>query len=317
MSISPTEVEHQRQRAEIKMYAERLLQTAGVKETYPTPIDRIVEAAELVKSGDLALLELNVDAMPKKLWKKLKGSFSELVSVVKAGLFTEEKTIFINPNAHSASVPFATLHECIHHILPWQRAFFAFLDDERTLEAKTRFKFEREANFGASHLLWQGGDYMKKALDMPITTATPRHLADLYGGSIHSSMRYYAENHREPMILAVVKDHGTSVNPLTRYELQYNITSQSFKDQFSDQPIQLRSCEDHVLFQRPEMMGIVWEGELSITVNGEAYPFSFFGYETPFNIFIILAPKKSLRRYGKPIVLYDGNGRTVFQSPMH
>lgn len=317
MSLSAKQAERQRHYAEIKMCAERLLITAVVKEVYPTPIDRIVEAAELVKSGDLALLELSVDALPTKLWKKLKGSFFELISVVKAGLFTTEKTIFINPNAHSASVPFATLHECIHHILPWQRDFFAFLDDERTLEAKTRFKFEREANFGAGHLLWQGDDYVKKAHELPITTATPRHLADLYGGSIHSSMRHYVENHREPMILAVIKDNGTPVNPLTRYELHYAITSQSFKDQFGIQRIDFRQDENHIVLQRPNTMGLVWENEMNLTINGKTWLFSFFGYETPYNIFIILTPKKSLRRYGKPIVLHDGSGRTVSQNSIH
>lgn len=98
------ELERQRQIAEVKMYCERLLQTAAAKEVYPTPVDRLVEAAELVKSGDSALLELREDAFPQRLWRKLKGSLSDLLSVVKAGLFTREKTIFINPNTHAASM---------------------------------------------------------------------------------------------------------------------------------------------------------------------------------------------------------------------
>lgn len=311
------ELERQRQIAEVKTYCERLLQTAAAKEVYPTPVDRLVEAAELVKSGDSALLELSEDAFPQRLWRKLKGSLSDLLSVVKAGLFTREKTIFINPNTHAASVPFATLHECVHNILPWQKDTFVFLDSEKTFDPKTRYRFEREANCGGSYLLWQGDDYVKRAHDMPITTATPVNLADLYGGSIHSSMRYYVENHREPLILLVVKDNGPSANGTGRYTLQYPVTSQAFKSRFGNAPVSLRNDDDHVLFRRANALNLYWEGETYINLEGERHSFLFFGYETPYNIFVVLTPKKVARRYGKPVIVLEHGARPLRRGQIH
>jgi hypothetical protein len=292
--------EEQRQLLELKSHCERLLLTAEAKGIYPTPVDRLVEAAELVKSGDLALLEIPTDPIPQSLWRKVGRSLTDLISKVKAGLFSQERTIFINPNAHAASVPFATLHECTHHILPWQTKACVYLDDDRTLHPDTRFIFERQANLGASYLLWQGDDYIKQALDLPINTATPVHLAQQYGGSVHSSMRYYVETHRELLILMVIKRDSISTNGVRRYELQYAVTSQSFVGKFGKPRFKVAALSDnHILLKRTGLLDLFWEGEVSIILEGVQHPFAFFGYQTPYNIFVLLTPKRVPRRYAK------------------
>jgi hypothetical protein len=293
--------EEQRQLLEMKNLCERLLRTAGVDGVCPTPIDQIVEAAELIKSEDLALLEIPREPFPS-IWKKFKGSLVDLVSRVKAGLFPQERTIFINPKTHVASVPFATLHECCHYIFPWQRKTYAYLDDERTLDPQTRFIFERQANVGASYLLWQGEAYMKEALDMPITAVTPVNLAQRYGGSVHSSMRYYVEHHRESLILMVVKRGSPKAVP-EPYKLQYTITSPAFKSKFGTVRITANLSDNHVLLKRSSPLVTYWEGEIGVRVGGAIHPFRFFGYETPYNVFIILAPKNVVRSYGTAKVI--------------
>ncbi|MDQ2975182.1 MAG: hypothetical protein M3R69_07200 [Acidobacteriota bacterium] len=295
--------EEQRQLLELKSHCERLLRTAEAKGIYPTPVDRLVEAAELVKSGDLALLEIPTDPLPQSLWRKVGRSLTELISKVKAGLFSKEKTIFINPNAHAASVPFATLHECTHHILPWQTKACVYLDDERTLDPHTRFRFEREANLGASYLLWQGDDYIKQALDLPITTATPVSLAQRYGGSVHSSMRYYVETHREVLILMVIKCDSSSADGVRRYELQYAVTSKSFIGKFGKPRFKATLSDSHILLRRTGLLDLFWEGEVPLVLEGVQHPFAFFGYQTPYNIFILLTPKRVPRRYAKAKVV--------------
>jgi hypothetical protein len=295
-------LEEQRQLLEMKSLCNRLLRTAGVDGVCPTPIDQIVEAAELLKSKDLALLEIPREPFPS-IWKKFKGSLVDLVSRVKAGLFPQERTIFINPKTHVASVPFATLHECCHYIFPWQRKTYAYLDDERTLDPQTRFIFERQANVGASYLLWQGEAYVKDALDMPITAATPVSLAQRYGGSVHSSMRYYVEHHRESLLLMVVKRHRDAAALLDRYKLQYMISSPAFTTKFGHGRLTVTLSDDHVLLKRSNPIVTFWEGEIGVRVGGSAQPFLFFGYETPYNIFIILAPKKVVRSYGTAKVI--------------
>lgn len=295
--------EEQRQLLELKGYCERLLLTAEAKGIYPTPVDRLVEAAKLAKSDDLALLEIPTDPLPKSLWRKLGRSLTELISKVKAGLFSKERTIFINPNTHAASVPFATLHECTHHILPWQTKACVYLDDERTLHPDTRFTFERQANLGASYLLWQGDDYIKQALDMPITTATPVNLAQQYGGSVHSSMRYYVENHREVLILMVIKRGASLADGARRYELQYSVTSQSFIGKFGKRKFTVSLSDNHILLRRTGLLDLFWEGEVALNFEGVQQPFAFFGYQTPYNIFILLTPKGIPRRYARARVI--------------
>lgn len=291
--------EEHRQLLELQSHCERLLLTAEARGIYPTPVDRLVEAAKLVKSGDLALLEIPTDPIPQSLWRKVGRSLTELLSIVKAGLFSKERTVFINPNAHAASVPFATLHECTHHILPWQTKACVYLDDERTLHPDTRFTFERQANLGASYLLWQGDDYVKHALDLPITTATPVNLAQRYGGSVHSSMRYYVENHREILILMVIKSDASSADGVRRYELQYSVMSQSFIGRFGKRKLTVSLSDNHVLLKRSGLLDLFWEGEVALRLDGMPQPFAFFGYQTPYNIFILLTPKRIPRRYAR------------------
>lgn len=299
------EAERLRERDDVKSYCNRLLRTADVKDVYPTPVDRIVEAAELVKSGDLTLLEIKEEVFLQRMWKRLKVSLSDLVSVIRGGLFPTEKTIFINPNTPSASVPFVTLHECTHHILPWQQKTLIYLDNDKTLDSQTRYRFEREANFGGSFLLWQGEDYIQKSLDMPITTATPVFLANLFGGSIHSSMRYYVENHKAPLYLLVFRSKGITADLSGRYHLQYSIASEDFKNRFGCQPFSLSRTDRTVLFERSNNFDLDWSGEILLSVENVPVRFDFFGYETPYNVFIIMSLKNYTRRYGKPIVVFE------------
>lgn len=248
--MNAEEAERKRVQGEVKAYCNHLLETAGVRNVYPTPIDKIVEAAELVKSCDLSLLEFKGEVFPQSIWRRFKSSLSDLISLVKAGLFPKEKTIFINPNTPGASVPFATLHECVHSILPWQQKTLIYLDDKKSLDSQTRYQFEREANFGGSYLLWQGEDYIKKSLDMPITTATPVFLANLYGGSIHSSMRYYVENHQAALGLFIFKINSIASEIVDRYQLQYFVASQSFKNQFTSRSFSLGKADISDLLMR-------------------------------------------------------------------
>jgi hypothetical protein len=224
---------------------------------------------------------------------------------VKGGLFTKEKVIFINPDAHVASIPFVKLHECIHRILPWQQHLFEFLDTDQTLNSETRFGFEREANIGGSHLLWQGDDYVKKAHDLPISTAAPVKLAEMFGGSIHSSMRYYVENHKEPILLLVVRNKGNQENTSHEYQLQYTIASKAFESAFGQLRFSLDS-NNQQLFEH-SFLEPFWEGETRVKINQEEHIFRFFGYQTPYNIFVIMAPRKSVRRYGSSIVIVGSN----------
>ena len=304
--MNAEEAERKREQDDVKSYCDRLLQTAEVRGVYPTPIDKIVEAAELVKSGDLTLLEIKEEVFPQRIWRLLKSSLSDLISDVRAGLFPKEKIIFINPNTPTASVPFVTLHECVHNILPWQRKTFIYLDDEKTLDPQARHRFEREANFGASYLLWQGEVYVKKSLDMPISAATPVSLANLFGGSIHSSMRYYVENHRAPVGLLVFQSNninGSPVDLLNRHRLRYFKASQSFKSRFAIQNFSFSKADISILLTRTREIDLYWKGEIMLNINNDFVLFEYSGYETPYNIFIILAQHKSVRRYGKPIVV--------------
>lgn len=304
--MNADEAERKREQDEIKHYCDRLLQTADVSDVYPTPIDRIVEAAELVKTGDLPLSLIKEEALPQRFWKLIKNSLSDLASIVRAGLFPKEKTIFINPKAPTASIPFVTLHECVHSILPWQQKTFVYLDDEKTLDPQTRYKFEREANFGAGYLLWQGENYIKKGLDMPLNVATPVYLANLFGGSIHSSMRYYVENHKAPVGLLVFQPNSnTSFDLLNRYRLRYFASSINFRERFVDRNFSFKEADINILLTRPSGFDLYWYGEILLDINNETVLFEYSGYETPYNIFILLAQSKITKRYGKPIVILN------------
>jgi Zn-dependent peptidase ImmA (M78 family) len=62
--------------------------------------------------------------------------------------------IYLDQAVSPQKQAFLKLHEVGHKVLPWQRATYLFLDDQKTLSPDVKTLFERQANCFAAEVLF-------------------------------------------------------------------------------------------------------------------------------------------------------------------
>lgn len=182
-SLTPSQLRN------VRRQSERLLEHAGAKGVFPTPINEILAAAE-VEVADESLDEGLVKGLYRGAKKLVKSAVSKLL-----GLFhAVGRVIFVDRSLHEKKIIFIKLHETGHSWLPHQRRTYAFLEDcEESLDPDARDVFEREANVFASEILFQNEQFAVEAADCSFGIKVPLKLSKRYGSSVYSAMRRYVE----------------------------------------------------------------------------------------------------------------------------
>lgn len=194
-----------------------LLRKADVNDCLPTPVDDIVAAAGLVESPDYVLTESKISQAPRELRSLLRSAARKIRGV----LDRRERVIHVNPTLDvPAQRQFTRCHEVMHDVLPWQRELMVLGDTNRTLAADVGLLFEREANQGGAELLFQLDLLTRIARDYPTDISTPILLAQMFGASIHATIRHWVANSNRPICGLVLDTTALSHAPLTfrRYE---------------------------------------------------------------------------------------------------
>jgi hypothetical protein len=173
--------------------AEKALVQSGAAGVLPTPVESLMQWAGIDEVIDISQLPGGIPELRKPaLWKRILGA-----------IWFPARIVFID----RASSPeprerWIKLHETTHKIVPWHEAS-ALLDNERRLFRETEEAREAEANLGAAHLLFQGHRFLERVLDERCCLATPIAVAGEFGASCHATIRYFAENHPEPVALLI------------------------------------------------------------------------------------------------------------------
>jgi hypothetical protein len=204
-------------RKQIMGLSEAALQAADVVDVLPTPLERVAEIAgiaEVVNIGDLPA-EL-VTARPKG-WRRILGAY----------LYRAE-TAFVDLSQPLGRQRFIFAHETGHKIVPWHAQAF-HLDDETCIFRDANEELEEEASFAASLLMFQGPRFHARALDYETGMQAPISLADLYGASIHASIRFYVEHHPEPVALLVAGRYPRSDGTVP---IWLSVESKAFSERF-------------------------------------------------------------------------------------
>lgn len=177
--------------------AEQLLLGAGVAGVLPTPLDELAATAGIEEV-------LDVSALPAPLMARKPSFLRRIVGA----LWYREEIAFIDYSQPPARARFTEAHEVAHRALPWHRASHELLwDDDQTIDYQTELEIEAEANLMAAHLIFQGKRFHQQAQDYDLTLATPTLLAPRFDASLHATIRYYIENHAEPVALAIAGQH--------------------------------------------------------------------------------------------------------------
>ena len=188
-----TETVNELAQRQILAASEQTLRRADAYGVIPTPLDVVGEAAGVGAVIDISQLPTDVAPTRSRVRKWL-GAY----------LYRAE-TAFVDLSQPRGRARFIEAHEIGHRVVPWHRG--AYVDDERTLFRDTELMLELEANLAAAHLIFQGRPFFERALDYPLSLRTPLLLADEFDASLHATIRYYVEQHVEPIAVLILGKH--------------------------------------------------------------------------------------------------------------
>lgn len=208
-----------------------LLKQSNAFDVMPTPVDKIVDYAGLYIDKNAGLHSIPSNYLSKGIW-----SLKKLLRSVYGALDRERKIIYLEPTLYKPKKNFIKLHEVAHEIIPWQKDTLNFIDDETTLDPETSIEFEYEANYLASAALFQLDRFEEMAKGLPVDISSAMHLAKLFGGSIHASLRRYVESSKKRCALLVLDKLDSVTLTLKKY-----FTSKEFHKDFGfiEWPIKL------------------------------------------------------------------------------
>lgn len=271
---------------ELDTIAYNLLKGAKALGVYPTPVDRIVAEAELsIDQGvDLSRIE------PSFL-ERFGSGFARTMRKVLGICDVRQKVIYLDHSQRESRNNFITLHETIHGVSPWQRDLLEHMDDEQSLDPDVKEVFEREANYGASSLLFQIDRFDDEAGKLPLTIRSPRALAQKFGGSVHAAIRRYVQ--RSAKRCAVLVLHPPQQNGQFGARFRNYFQSESFTAEFGEIPWPefctrpLPFISD-LQFKRK----LHEEGKILLpTTDGSSTEFEYHFFDNTFNAFIFILPK--------------------------
>ena len=197
-SVSDSIIARPEEHDAIREEADKLLRRAKAIGIFPTPVEQLIEIANVKLTTDLdAFKESFLKTAPKKIraafssgWNKLRG-FADL----------KEKINYIAPEPIPQRELWVKLHETGHQVLPWQNTQSWYLEDQQSLSLDCEEIFEREANDFAALALFQGEVFRDLAASMRPDFASIASLASKFGASRHATARHLAEDSDEPLAL--------------------------------------------------------------------------------------------------------------------
>jgi hypothetical protein len=284
---------------DIIQYSEAILDASDARDVFPTPIDRIVECADLVVSGEIHLEPKQHGFFTKSL-KVLQSALQKAKGIIDL----REKVIYLDPTSTDGKKAFVKCHEVGHKVIPWQAKTLLYVDDEMTLDPEVKNRFEREANFFASEVLFQGDRFEREARDLPLEVKSAMYLAKRYGSSVHAALRRFVRtNHRSCALLVInyvdVKNRAT-----TSLTLRSSDCSSAFLK--TGGPVDWPNNLDLVCPATPDIRAGVrwgWGRWLLRTRDGRDCDCRYQLYTTSYNAFLLIYPTTTRTQTRTRIIL--------------
>ena len=281
---------------DVEAVAHGLLVGAKAHRKFPTPVDDIVSFSELAvdKNVDLANFTQGTIARHFEVIQKFARKVLGMIDL-------REKVIYLDQQQSVSRIAFIKLHEVGHHALTWQRDAFLFLDDKNTLDPDIKQDYEREANYLASCVLFQGDVFSEEASLLELSIKAPMLLATKFGASHQATIRRYVLN--SPKRCAVLVLNAPVTGPTFEVPLRNCFESASFRAEFGEVITQEHYGTDFSFIndvQRKRRLHTGGKVRLETTGAG-LQEFSYHFYFNFYNTFIFLVPEGEKNRLGKSI----------------
>ena len=280
----------------VEEQAHRLLDRADAWDCYPVPVDDILAAAN-VRVGATSAFD------PVALLSYLKGKAADTSRRVKSaiskvfGLYdAAEAIIHVDDTVVQAKQTFVKLHETGHHDLPTHRTMFGiFQDCKKTLSPDVADRFEREANNFARFLLFKGSRFAEHAADCPFEIRTPVTLARKFGASVYAAAREFARTNPRACVVYVLEPLENNRDSGVRALVRRIEPSPAYIAQFGHPAVNAITPGHFLWPVIPIHRKMTNPVSLPITdVNGQTHECLAEGFDTTYNILILLYPRRAL-----------------------
>lgn len=194
-------------KATIDTLVSRLLQEAGALRRFPTPVVDLVgvQRLRLARTDESAFSPAVLASAPPELRARVEAFSLKLVAL----LDRQERAIHLAPGGLVVQDRFHQCHELGHDLCPWHDERY-YLDAAHTLDPAVRARFEREANYAATRLLFQHDVFAEVAQGYRMTFAEIKALATAFGASLHATFRLHVEQNRSPVAGLILGKLGTA-----------------------------------------------------------------------------------------------------------
>lgn len=278
---------------EIRRYAKWALERAGTEQRLPTKVEDIVASANLAVAEDISLAQVH-----HSFFSKTYGILASALAKLRALVDLNEDLIYLDLSMSQHQVNFATLHECGHKTLPWQRTAYRYEDDDHTLSSEVEVQFEREANQFAAEVLFQLDRFTREASDYPLNIRTPLSLSKKYGASCHATIRRYVERHRNECAVLVCRASKLLDDEPPTLEVEHIVYSDSFRNRYGKLRFPRNLAPDHT-FSRlvfEERVRVFESGSIELEDgNADGFQANFHIFNSTYRVFVLVFPRKPSR----------------------
>jgi hypothetical protein len=233
--------------AEIEQLANRAIRRAGAIGVLPTPIDDLFAAADIAdkSDGDNSILNFL-----STLDERARSLFKTAISKVRGIADMRERAVYIPTDTPHRQF-FVKAHELGHQDLPWHKTFSDnnfFHDDNQTLSPEIEDLFEREANYYAGKIIYQGKNFIRRARSYKPSFEAVFSLADQHGASKQATLTEFVEVQDETIAAITYLPSKFKTNPQSGMPVLNApriFSSDKFFRKYENLELPLELAEDH------------------------------------------------------------------------
>jgi len=271
-------------KADIERISMQVLRGSKSLDIFPTPVEKIVQYAELVVNGNVDISKVHATYMDRAN-EFLRSGLAKV-----RGIFdTRKRVIYLDLSQNSNRKNFVTLHETAHGILPWQRGVHQIIgDNDLTLSLDQAEEFEAEANYFASITLFQQDRFSDQLSKLALEINSAMYLANYFGASVHAALRRYIDCSKNRCALIILE--GLDISGC-KCDVRNFLTSSSFSREFGhvDFPKVLDKSwpfvQDYMAGRRFKK-----DGRLVYRSGEGDIDFSYQFFDNTYNAFVFLYP---------------------------
>lgn len=180
--------------AEIRKIATALLQRSGVYGNLPTPIEPLVHESKLKIKHDLTNVK---EAFLSRSNRVVREKFASAWQKVRGIADMRDKVIYVKDDLILPPNRFTAAHELGHQNMGWHNLDPGFVDNHLTLSSETKEMFEKEANYFAAEVLFQGRKFRNTSRDFRPEFNSVFYLANIHLSSKHATLRRFVDESDE------------------------------------------------------------------------------------------------------------------------